>query len=153
MTPRPDERPRPEGRLEQPYDQGGGHAQATRASVRLALWTVAWAATLALARYGPAHLWDFQLAASWAAVGLNLVVGIGWIVAYAHYLRAIDELQRRINLDALAVTLGVGVVGGFGYVVADAAGLIASAIDVALFPVLLGVAYIVSVIVGHLRYR
>ena len=137
----------------QAHNQTGGYQQAIKATARLALWTLAWAATLALAKFGPEHLWDSQPAASWAAVAANLAVGIGWIVAHARYLRGIDELQRKIMQDALAVTLGVGWVGGFAYVVADAADLIADDANIAVFPALLGVVYMIAIVVGHLRYR
>jgi hypothetical protein len=99
-------------------------------------------------------LWDSQQQlASWAAVAANLVVGIGWIVAFTHLLRAIDELQRKILQDALAVTLGVGWVGGFVYVVADAAGLVTYAVNIAVFPALLGVVFSIAFVVGMFRYR
>ena len=55
--------------------------------------------------------------------------------------------------DALAVTLGVGWVGGFAYVVADNAGLIAMDVNLGVFPALLGVVYMIAIVVGHLRYR
>ena len=45
-----------------------------------------------------------------------------------------DELQRKILQDALTITLGVGWVGGFAYVVADAAGLVADGVNIAVFP-------------------
>lgn len=77
-----------------------------------------------MAKFGPDFLWDSQPMASWAAVAANLVVGIGWIVAFAQYLRGIDELQRKTTQHALVVALGVGWVGGFAYVVADAARLV-----------------------------
>jgi hypothetical protein len=143
---------RQEGQLVQAHDQTGGH-EATKASARLALWTVAWTATLALAKFGPRLLWDSQPAATWAAVAINLAVGVGWIIAYARYLRGIDELQRKINQDALAVTLGVGWVAGFAYVVADAADLITYDVNVAVFPVLMAVVYMLTIVVGQLRYR
>jgi hypothetical protein len=55
--------------------------------------------------------------------------------------------------DALAVTLGVGWVAGFAYVVADAAGLVAYDVNLAIFPALLGVVYSIAFAVGKLRYR
>ncbi|RKN03649.1 hypothetical protein [Streptomyces radicis] len=131
----------------------GGHQDSIKRSVHLALWTLAWAATLALARFGPSVLWESQPVASWVAVAANLAVGVGWIVAHARYLRGIDELQRKIMQDALAVTLGVGWVGGFAYVVADGADLIAYAASTGVFPVLLGVIYMMAIVVGNLRYR
>jgi len=81
------------------------------------------------------------------------VVGIGWIVAFTRLLRVMDELQRKILQDALAVTLGVGWVGGFAYFVAEAAGLVADDVNVAVFPALLGVVYSIAFAVGKFRYR
>ena len=83
----------------------------------------------------------------------NLVVGVLWIVAYTRFLRAVDELQRKIQLDALAVTLGAGWIAGFGYVVADAAGLVQAEVNVAALPVLMSVVFLVAVAVGQIRYR
>ncbi len=122
--------------------------------MRLVLWTLGWAATLALAKFGPDLLWDSeQTAASWAAVAVNLAVGIGWIVAFTHFLREADELQRKIVQDALAATLGVGWIGGFAYVVANGAGLVEQEVDVAVLPTLMGVVYLIAILVGTIRYR
>ena len=135
------------------HNQTAHYQDVNKTTARLALWTLAWVATLALARFGPRLLWDSQPAASWAAVATNLVVGIGWIVAHARYLRGIDELQRKIMQDALAVTLGVGWVGGFAYVVADAADLLTLDVEIGVFAALLGVVYMIANVVGQLRYR
>jgi hypothetical protein len=118
----------------------------------LALWTLAWLATLAIAKFGPEFLWDSR-PVSWIAVAVNLVVGVGWIVYFARFLRALDDLQRKILQDAMVITLGVAWVGGFTYVVADQAGLITYDVDVALFPALLGVVFMVASAVGNVRYR
>src|SRR3989337_120065 len=125
----------------QAHTDTGGYRDSNKATARLALWTLAWVATFALASFGPEHLWDSDVA-SWAAVAANLAVGIGWIVAHARYLRGIDELQRKIMQDALAVTLGVGWVVGFAYVVADGADPISPDLNVGLFPALLGAVYV-----------
>lgn len=137
----------------QVHDQTGPDREATKRTGLLVAWTIAWVATVAVARFGPTHLWDSQPVASWAAVATNLAVGLGWIVAHARYLRGIDELQRKIMQDALAITLGMGWVVGLAYVVADTADLIARGLTVGFFAVLLGVVYIVAIVVGHLRYR
>ena len=78
---------------------------------------------------------------------------VGWIVAFTRYLRALDELQRKIMLDSLAVTLGVGWVLGFAYVVADGAGLVANEAGVAVLSALLSVVYMTAIVIGRLRYR
>jgi hypothetical protein len=137
----------------QAHDEPTGYRDQNRTTAQLALWTLAWVATLAVARFGPELLWDTQPVASWIAVAGNVLVGIAWIVAFARFLRAQDDLWRKINRDALAVTLGVGWVVGFGYFVADAAGILTYNLNIALFPALLGVVYLIAVVVGWIRYR
>lgn len=134
-------------------DETAGYRESNRAAAQLVLWTLAWSATLAAARFGPEAVWDEQPAASWAAVTVNVLVGIAWIVAFARFLRALDDLQRKIMQDALAATLGVGWVVGFAYAVADAAGLVTRDVDIALFPAMLGVVYMIAFGAGRLRYR
>jgi hypothetical protein len=130
------------------------YQDSMKASARLVFWTFAWLATLAFAKFGPEHLWDSQqTVASWAAVALNIVVGIGYFVAFTRFLREADELQRKIVLDALTATLGVGWIGGFAYVVADGAGLIDYEANIAIFPTLLGVVYMITVAIGTIMYR
>ncbi len=137
------------------HDQTASYRDSIKKTLQLAMWTLAWLVSLAAARFGPQFLWDAQQqpAASWTAVAVNVLVGIGWIVAFARYLRALDDLWRKINLDALATTLGLGWVIGFGYVVADAAGLVAYDVNPGVFPALLGVVYIIAIAVGWVRYR
>ena len=70
----------------QARDEAGAYRESNKATVRLVLWTLAWVASLALAKFGPELLWDSQqTAASWGAVAANLVVGIGWIVAFTRF--------------------------------------------------------------------
>lgn len=137
----------------QAHSEAGGHRDSIMTTARLAIWTLAWLATLAVARFCPDLLWEQQPVASWAAVIANLAVGIGWIVAFTRFLRGLDELQRKIMQDALAVTLGVGWVVGFAYVVADTAGLVADRVDIAALPALMGVVFLIAFLVGNIRYR
>jgi hypothetical protein len=144
---------RQEGHVVRVHHQTGSYQNEIKSTAQLALWTFAWVATLAVAQFGPRHLWDDQEVVSWVAVVINLAVGVGWIVAHARFLRSIDELQRKIMQDALAVTLGVGWVAGFAYVVADAAELVAFDADLGVFSALLGVVYVIAIVGGNLRYR
>ena len=137
----------------QAHRQIGGQQGATGVNMQLFLWTVAWVATIALATFGPRYVWDEQRAMSWAAVAINLGAGVGWIVAHARYLRGIDELQRKISLDALALTLGAGWVVGFAYVVAEMADLISHDSAIGILSVFMGVVYMLAIAVGNLRYR
>lgn len=125
----------------------------TRNTVRLALWTVAWLTTMALATFGPRLLWDENPVASWTAILGNLFIGIGLIVAHKRWIQGVDELQRKIMLEAMAFTLGVGFVAGFAYANIDTADLIASDAEIGFLVLLMGVVYLVATFVGVKRYR
>jgi hypothetical protein len=129
-----------------------GHQLLANPTAQLMLWTLAWVLTLAVATFGPSVVRG-ATSASWAAAALNLAAGVGWIVAHARFLRGIDELQRKIMQDALAVTLGVGWVGGFFYIVIEAADLVSRKVDVGLFSALLAGVYMIAIAAGNLRYR
>lgn len=124
-----------------------------RSVIPLAIWTAAWVASLAVARFVPDLSGEHQPMAAGIAIGVNVVVGIFWIVAHARYLRRQDDLQRKILMDALAVALGVGLVGAMAASVANSAGLVSLGSDAAVFAIIAGVAYIVTARVGKLRYR
>ena len=126
---------------------------ATRRTLHLALATVAWVGTLALAQFGPEILWNRGVALSWIALALNLAAGAVWILVHVRYLRAAGELQRKVLLDATGLALGVGLVAGCALTAAHGAGLIGFQLDVALFIILIAVVYIVATAIGNLRYR
>jgi hypothetical protein len=130
---------------------------AARREVRnlglLAAWTAAWVGSLALASFGPRFLWNQDPVLGWAAIAANLVVGVTWIVVHARFLRGGGELERKIMMDAIAVALGVGLVGGFAIGAAENAQLVSIEGDIAVLSVLISVAYIIAVGVGRLRYR
>jgi hypothetical protein len=131
----------------------GGNQETIGSTARLALWTLAWVGTLALARFGPIHLWEYQPVASWAAIAGNIVVGVGLIVYHARYLQKLDELQRKIMTDAMAVTLGAGLVAGCACGAAANADLIARDTNIGFLIMLMGLVYVIAVVVGNARYR
>lgn len=136
------------------HNETAGFRASNKAAAHFVLWTLAWVATLAVARFGPELVWDPKRSvASWAAVAANLLVGVAWIAAHARFLRAIDDLWRRIIHDALAATFGVAWVIGFAYVAADTAGLVDHDFNVGLFAAFLGSVYVIASVVGWIRYR
>jgi hypothetical protein len=118
----------------------------------LAIWTLAWVASLALATFST-ELFGASHVIGWVLIGLNVVVGIGWIASHARYLRKVDDLQRKVLLEGLALALGVGMVGGLAYAAASKLGLVELDFGLAVFPLLSGVTYVVATVIGNLRYR
>ena len=127
------------------------HRQGWRANVRmqtrkLGYWTLAWVLTMALATFGPKFLWDSNQLMTIAAIGLNLLVGIGMIVANKDHLRSLDEMQQKIHLEAMGLTLGVGLVVGLAYSSLDIANIVSFDAEISHVVILMGLTYLGTLI-------
>jgi len=126
----------------------------TRKNVRhLAYWTMGWVLTLAVATFGPAFLWDSRPGISLLFILINTMVGVGMIRMNRKYIDGLDEMQRKVNMDAMALALGVGVVGGLSYSTLDTVNVIPFDAEIAFLVMLMSVTYLVAFYVGHLRYK
>ena len=85
-----------------------------------------------------------------ATIGVT-VLGLGVLLAYRRFLSDADELMRKIQLEALALTVGVGVVAGFSYTLLEGAGIVAKAEAMTLVVVMV-VTYIAGIVVGLRRF-
>jgi hypothetical protein len=73
--------------------------------IRLFRWNGAWGAATVLMALGPKFLWNKALVFTLLAVGLDVAVGVGMILANKNYLAELDELQRKFQLNAMGITL------------------------------------------------
>lgn len=116
-------------------------------------WTSAWLLSLAIATFGPRFLWQDQPVLSLAGILLNLAIGIGMIFANKRYLNGLDELQRKVQLEAMALALGVAVVAGISYSVLDNINLISFDAEISHLVMLIGITYLIAIITGNRRYQ
>ena len=126
----------------------------TKTNVRhLAYWTGGWVFTMALAAFGPKLLWNFNSTVSVLFILFNTAVGIGMILMNRKYLNGLDEMHRKVNMDAMAIALGVGLVGGLSYSMLDIANVISYDADLSFLVMLISLTYIVGIVVGYMRYK
>lgn len=119
----------------------------------LAYWTVAWTLTMALATFGPKFLWELESPLTIVGILINIGVGIGMILANKKHIKGLDELQQKIHLDAMAISLGVGVVFGLGYSLLDQTNLISYNAEISHLVVLMALTYLAGTIIGTVRYK
>jgi hypothetical protein len=124
-----------------------------RNTLGLAAWTAAWVASLALAAFGPGILWNHQPAPTLMAIAFNVLVGVGMLFANKRNLQAQDELQRTIQLQAMAWSLGAGLVGGVAWTLFDRHDLVAFEAEIAHLVALMAAVYLAGSVAGFLRYR
>ena len=118
----------------------------------LMVWTFAWLASLAFLSSGVNYLWDSLLITK---IGLliNLAIGVGMIIANKNLFNHYDELQKKIQLEAMALTLGLAVVVGIVYEISFDFGVINSEPEGEYIVVFISICYIVSTLLNSLRYR
>ena len=108
---------------------------------------------MAIAAFGPKFLWDYNSSISILAILVNTIIGVGMILMNRKYANGLDEMHRKITMDAKAIALGVGVVGGLSYSMLDAANVISFDAEIGHLVMLIGVTYFIAFIVGSIRYK
>ncbi len=118
----------------------------------LAAWTWSWVATLAIASFGPKYIWDDHTVLTVLAVSVNFVHGILMIIANRRLFNNFDELERKIHLESLALTLGLAVVVGLSYSLLDLTNLIRYDAEISNLVLFIGLTYLILVILNTRRY-
>jgi hypothetical protein len=121
--------------------------------IRLFRWNGAWGAATALMAFGPKFLWNKALVFTLLAVGLDIVVGVGMILASKNYLAELDEFQRKVQLNSMGITLGAGLIAGVPLSVMDSYHVIPFHADIAYVLILMSLTFAVSNLYGTWRYR
>ena len=131
-----------------------GYQSRVRTNViRLFFWNAAWGAATALMAFGPKFLWNKALVFTLLAVDLDVAVGVGMILANKNYLAELDELQRKVQLNAMGITLGVGLIAGVPFSVMEYYHVIPFHADIGYLLILMSVTFAVSNLFGTRRYR
>jgi hypothetical protein len=122
---------------------------ARKNTLHLALWTGAWVITLAISTFGTKG----NDALTIIAILVNFIVGIGMILANIRHLKGLDELQRKIQLEAFGIALGLAVVAGISFSSLDQTNIISYNAEISHLVILIGVTYMAGVLIGNSRYR
>jgi O-antigen/teichoic acid export membrane protein len=100
---------------------GGATPTDLKNNKQLSLLSIAWALTVVAASALLVTL-DLAPPLQWLLVLAPSVVAYFVLRAYLRFLRMTDEMQRRIQIEGLAVGFGVGFAFANAYLVAEAAG-------------------------------
>ncbi len=89
---------------------------------RFTIWCLVWAAAIIGATWIVKSFDDLPGSAAWIIAAVPNVFAFAALVSYMRFLRMTDELQRRIQIEGLAVGFGVGWIFAMGYLVMQSAG-------------------------------
>jgi len=115
-------------------------------------WTLAWVVSLAFLTGLENTLWNDLI---YTKIGLliNLVIGIVMIVAHKNLFKTYDELQKKIQFEAMAITLGLAVVVGLTYEVSFDFGVIDKEPEFEYLMLFICFSYVASTIISAIRYK
>jgi len=119
---------------------------------QLAIWTWTWVVTLALATFGPEFIWAADSSLTVASIVLNFLNGVLMIWANRNLYNHYDELERKIHLEAMALTLGVAVIVGLTYSLLDQKNIIQSDAEIGILVGIIGITYGVAMGINTKRY-
>jgi hypothetical protein len=85
-------------------------------------------------------------------IAFDTILGIVTMFMFISYLKAMDELQRKINFDALAFSMGVTLVASITYALLTTAQIVKDS-ETSDLMLIMVVSYMAAVIYGHVRYR
>ncbi|WP_088329086.1 hypothetical protein [Lacimicrobium sp. SS2-24] len=129
------------------------HKRYKNTTRSLAIWTIGWLLSLAVAQFGPLMIWSEMPFLTILAMLINLFFGVKMLLANRNHLLNQDELQRKIQLDAMAVTLGAGLIIGILYDVASNTGLINADAQISHLVIFMGLTYIGAIVLGQRKYQ
>jgi hypothetical protein len=119
----------------------------------LGRWSIAWTLSMALATFGPMFLWKDNTMLTLIGVIVNALFGIGMIFSHVRHINGLDDLQKKIQLEGMAIALGVGVVGGLSFNLLDTTNLIPQDAEISQLVIFIGLTYIVTIFIGEKRYK
>ena len=122
-------------------------------TLRLAYWTLAWVASQALAVFGPEFIWQSNKSLTSLAILLNVAIGVGMILALIRHLKGLDEMQQKIQLNAMGISLGVGLVLGMAYSSLDTTNVIPFDAEISHLVILMSLTYVFGIYAGSRKYQ
>jgi hypothetical protein len=115
------------------------------------VWTLAWVVSIAFLTGAVNNLWNNII---FTQIGLiiNLAIGFGMIIANKNLFKTYDELQKKIQFEAMAITLGLVVVVGLVYEISFDFGVIDKEAEFEYLLLFISFTYIASNIINSRRY-
>jgi len=120
--------------------------------VRLAIWTWSWVITAAIATFGPQFIWNNHEGITALAIAVNLINGIAMIIANRRLFDHYDELERKLHLESMGLTLGLTVIVGLAYSMLDQTNLITSDAEIGILIGFMGITYLITLLINRRRF-
>ncbi|MCL1079924.1 hypothetical protein D5R81_17905 [Parashewanella spongiae] len=115
------------------------------------LWALAWVGSLVIFHYGSKELWFMSPLMIAVAVITNVAIGVGMVLAYRKMLIELDEMEKKIQLDALALSVGTTIITFSGYSILQELTTI-PVLEPSHLILVVSATYMIGIVSGRIRY-
>ena len=129
------------------------NTQIKKNTKNLAIWTMLWTSSMAVATFGPKFIWDENVALTIIAIIINALLGVGMILMNIKHINILDDLQKKIQLESMGIALGAGIVGGLSYTLLDITNIITKDAEISYLVIFISLTYLISSLIGQKRYK
>ena len=108
-------------------------------TINLPYWTLTRLISFAIAAFLPKM--GLSNTKPWLiiSIAVNTLLGLGMIIANIRFLKDQDDLQKKIQLEAIAIGLGVGVLGGLDYSLLTNTGILSGKADISVLVIIISI--------------
>lgn len=119
------------------------------------LWGIFWTVSIVSIDSISEYEWYGSLTVVIAACVLHTGLGVGMIKAYKKFLRELDEMERKIQLDSLAMSVGITVISftSFTSLTILARAEIIEPVGADNLIMIMMLTYSIGLIIGRVRYQ
>jgi hypothetical protein len=118
----------------------------------LFLWTSAWVVSIAVATFGPIWVWESNKIMIGLSILATVGIGIQMLRANILHLLGLDELQQKIHLEAMSITLGLALIFGLAFSLLDTTNMISGDAEISFLVIFMGLTYVAAVFINNWRY-
>jgi len=119
---------------------------------RVNLLAILWAGTLAVTALSREYTWHSTMLFISIIFTVHTAIGVLMVFAFRKFLKELDDLERKIQLDALALSVGVTIISFSSSSILSVAGVIEK-LDQSSLIMLMAITYMIGTVVGRIKYR
>ncbi|MBB6324720.1 hypothetical protein FHS59_000335 [Algoriphagus iocasae] len=120
---------------------------------KLAIWSWSWVATLMIATFGPMFIWEGNAFLTYFFIVINLANGVLMILANRNLFNHFDELEKKIHLESMAISLGLGIVVGITFSLLGTLHLIPFEPDISFLVMFIAISYMIALSISKKRFK
>jgi len=119
---------------------------------RVNLLALLWAGTLAVTAFSKEYTWHNTMLFISIIFTLHTAIGIFMVLSFRKFLKELDDLERKIQLDALALSVGITIISFSSSSILSMVGIIEK-LDQSSLIMLMAITYMIGIVAGRIKYR